>query len=188
MERRIAPLAADGKKLVGYASVFAPARSVDLGGFIEEVAPTAFDASLSAKADVLALWNHDTSAPLGRVSNGALALRKDARGLSVVIDPPEGVSYAEDLKLLIARKDVKSMSFGFTVRKDSWRQEGGMTVRTLHSVDLFEVSIVTAPAYPDTSIAMRGLAEFNKRQRAEWLLRNANPDPRLLRIAFSRTR
>lgn len=159
-------------KLAGYAAVYAPAQSEDLGGFIEEIAPGAFDSSLASNRDVRALWNHDSSQPLARTSNGSLALSSDSRGLKVEINLPEGVSYANDLRELVRQGVVNQMSFGFMVPPggDSWEKRGDKTVRTLNRIDLHEISAVSIPAYPDTTVALRSLraVEFET-ERARWL-------------------
>lgn len=173
LEIRTAKLeSADGGKLAGYAAVFSPARSEDLGGFIEEISPGAFDASIESGQDIRALWNHDSSQPLARTSNGTLVLGSDKRGLKVEISLPENVSYANDLRELVRQGVVNQMSFGFMVPPggDSWEQRDGQTVRTLHKVDLREISAVSIPAYPDTTVALRSLraVEFENK-RARWL-------------------
>lgn len=163
---------ADPNNLSGYAAVYAPAQSEDLGGFIEEIAPGAFDSSLASNRDVRALWNHDSSQPLARTSNGSLELSSDSRGLKVHIKLPEGVSYANDLRELVRQGVVNQMSFGFMVPPggDSWEKRGDKTVRTLNRIDLHEISAVSIPAYPDTTVALRSLraVEFET-ERARWL-------------------
>jgi HK97 family phage prohead protease len=79
---------ADGKrKIVGYAAVF-NARSANLGGFREEIAPGAFTDALAANEEVLALVEHSPEKILGRRSMGTLTLAQDDKGLRVEIDPP----------------------------------------------------------------------------------------------------
>jgi len=163
----------DGGKLVGYAAVYAPATSEDLGGFKERIHPGAFDASLEKNADIRALWDHNTSQPLARTTNGTLKLASDKRGLRVEIELPDGVSYANDLRQLVRSGVVNQMSFGFMVPPggDTWeKDEEGNAVRTLHSIDLHEVSVVSIPAYPDTTVALRGLRQMDfEQRRARWL-------------------
>jgi HK97 family phage major capsid protein/HK97 family phage prohead protease len=163
----------EGGKLVGYAAVYAPAMSEDLGGFREKISPGAFDKSLENNADIRALWDHNTSQPLARTTNGSLKVSSDKRGLRVEIELPEGVSYADDLRQLVRSGVVNQMSFGFLVPPggDTWeKDEDGNALRTLNSIDLHEVSVVSIPAYPDTTVALRGLqhVEFEIR-RARWL-------------------
>lgn len=147
-------------KFSGYAAVFGP-LSNDLGGFVERIDPAAFDASLKGgKRDIRALFDHSTDKLLGRQSNGTLALSVDERGLRVEIDPPDGVSYVNDIRKLIARGDINQMSFGFYTEEDSWDfRTDGPAIRTLKKVELVEVSIVSIPAYNDTSIGLRRLRE-----------------------------
>lgn len=130
--------------------------SHDLGGLKERIMPTAFCTSLSNGADIRALADHDSTKLLGRTSNGTLRVVHTDKGLGVEIDMPD-TSWARDVRELVRRKDVRGLSFGFVVRKNGHKftKEGGMTVRELHDVDLREVSIVSQPAYPDTSVALR---------------------------------
>lgn len=173
LEKRTSKLEQEGGKLVGYAAVYAPALSEDLGGFRERITPGAFDKSLESNADIRALWDHNTSQPLARTTNGSLKVSSDKRGLRVEIDLPEGVSYADDLRQLVRSGVVNQMSFGFLVPPggDTWyKDEDGNALRTLNRIDLHEVSVVSIPAYPDTTVALRGLrhVEFEIR-RARWL-------------------
>lgn len=48
------------------------------------------------------------------------------------------------------------MSFGFTVDSDDWAKDAnGTPQRTITKVDaLYEVSVVTMPAYQETSVAV----------------------------------
>jgi HK97 family phage major capsid protein/HK97 family phage prohead protease len=173
LEKRTSRLEQEGSKLVGYAAVYAPALSEDLGGFREKISPGAFGKSLESNADIRALWDHNTSQPLARTTNGSLKVSSDKRGLRVEIELPEGVSYADDLRQLVRSGVVNQMSFGFLVPPggDTWdKDEDGNALRTLNSIDLHEVSVVSIPAYPDTTVALRGLrhVEFEIR-RARWL-------------------
>jgi len=138
---------AEGMMFEGYAAVF-NSRSENLGGFTEFVAPGAFTRSLKTRNDVKLLWNHDTSAVLGSTRARTMTLTEDSRGLKVSAVLPN-TSYGRDAAELLKRKDVDAMSFGFTVIKDSWNNEGNE--RTLNAVRLHEVSIVAFPAYSATS-------------------------------------
>ena len=136
----------------GYAAVFGE-LSLDLGGWRERIAPGAFARSVQDN-DVRALWDHNSQYVLGRNRAGTLALEEDERGLGVEIRPP-GTSWANDLMESMRRGDVNQMSFGFYVRQDEWIEEDGLLVRVLRDVDLFDVSVVTYPAYPQTSAEAR---------------------------------
>ena len=137
----------DGMQFEGYASVF-NSRSENLGGFTEFVAPGAFTRSLKSRNDVKLLWNHDSGQVLGSTRAKTMTLVEDARGLKVTATLPN-TSLGRDTAELIRTGIIDSMSFGFNVIKDSWNTDGNE--RTLHSVRLFEVSIVAFPAYAGTA-------------------------------------
>ena len=146
-----------GNTLAGYAAVF-NADSEDLGGFVETIDPAAFNRSLAAGADVRALINHDSNLVLGRSTSGTLRLSTDEIGLRFEVDLPE-TSYARDLKVSMERGDISQCSFMFQVVKDEWVSRDGIARRRLLDVDLMDVSVVTFPAYPQTTAGVRALAE-----------------------------
>ena len=126
--------------------------------FREIIRHGAFTKTLQS-GDVRALWNHDTAAPLGRTKNGTLELKEDATGLHIAITPPD-TTWARDAMESIRRGDVDQMSFGFVCNRDNWtKDENGFPLREVLEVELWEVSPVTFPAYPDTSCAMRSMNE-----------------------------
>jgi HK97 family phage prohead protease len=147
MERRLTTRAADidGMKIRGYAAVF-NAPSEDLGGFIEYIAPGAFDNVMSD--DVRAFFNHDWNYLLGRVSSGTLRLWVDEVGLGYEIDLPN-TTYANDLVELMRRGDINQSSFAFMIESDKWVIEGEKWTRTITKVSrLIDVAPVVIPAYP----------------------------------------
>jgi HK97 family phage prohead protease len=156
-KRFSADLNADGGKLVGYAAVF-NSMSHDLGGFREVIAPDAFTRSLRERPDVLALVEHDSNRVLARTTNNSLRLYPDERGLRVEIEPAD-TSYARDLLALVKRGDVQGMSFAFRPYPNGASLDAKTSIRTLHSVELKEVSVVLDPAYPATEVSVRALEE-----------------------------
>ena len=138
----------------GYAAVFNQ-WSEDIGGFQEIILPGAFKKALDNGDDVRALINHDMNMILGRRSTGTLELWEDEVGLKVKIILPD-TQYAKDLVTMMQRGDVNQMSFGFTVEFDRWYEEDGNQKREIVSVaKLFDVSVVTFPAYPQTIAVAR---------------------------------
>ncbi len=148
-------------KIRGYAAVFNRLSEVIadfLGlGYRERIQPGAFTKTIQT-ADVRALVNHDPSFVLGRNKSGTLSLKEDEHGLAVVIDPPD-TQWARDLMVSLQRGDVDQMSFGFRIIRDDWekRSESGKTldVHVVKEVALFDVSVVTYPAYRETEAAVR---------------------------------
>ena len=155
----------DGMTFEGYASVF-NSESEDLGGFRETVAPGAFKRSLQSRNDIKMLFNHDTGAILGSTRSGSMTLVEDERGLKVRATLPQ-TSLANDVAELIRTGIVDSMSFGFSVIRDSWDASG--TNRVLEAVRLHEVSIVAFPAYSGTAgtTTMRGLDKVAERANVD---------------------
>jgi HK97 family phage prohead protease len=157
----------DGMSFTGYASVF-NSPSEDLGGFIEYVAPGAFKRSLQSRNEVKLLWNHDSGEPLASLRGGTMQLVEDSRGLKVTASLPN-TTRGRDVAELLRSKVISSMSFGFNVIKDSWASDG--KTRTLESVRLFEVSIVSFPAYEATTAQVRSAQTINPDQLADALLK-----------------
>lgn len=136
----------DGRTFSGYASVFNE-PSLPLP-FTEIVKPGAFKRSLQSRNRMMLLWNHDTSNPLASTRNGSLVLTEDAKGLFVTATLPN-TTLGNDIAELVRSGVIDAMSFGFSVRKDSWSQDGN--TRYLEDVSLSEVSLVSTPAYEQTS-------------------------------------
>jgi len=138
-------------RLSGYAAVFNDA-SVPLP-FKERIAPGAFRKTLTEMPDVRLLINHE-GLPLARTKNGTLTLTEDDRGLrfdAQLADTQE----ARDIYTLVQRGDVDQMSFAFRVIRQNWSKD--KTERTLTEVSLADgdVSVVTYPAYPTTTVEAR---------------------------------
>ena len=136
--------------------------SEDLGGFRERIEPGAFSASIRGeRRDVAAFREHNPELLLGRQSSGTLEMRETAEGLSVKIHPPNtelGRSTVESVR----RRDLVKMSFSFKAVKDRWERSGGDDIRVLKDLDVFDVSVVAFPAYPDTSVAVRSLQSWSR--------------------------
>ena len=149
--------------LVGYAAKF-NVRSEDLGGWVEQITPGAFDSVLQNKPDVRALLNHDPNHVLGRSTAGTLRLSADGIGLRAEMDLPD-TQAARDLATSIDRGDIDQMSFGFRVGPGGalWDLDSAPAVRTVNEVaELLDVSVVTYPAYPQTEVGLRSLEEARK--------------------------
>lgn len=156
-------------KISGYAAVFDKMSEV-MWGFREVIRPGAFTNTLKS-ADVRALWQHMAAMPLGRNKNGTLNLEEDNLGLRISITPPD-TQWGRDAVTSIERGDVDQMSFGFMTLKENWtKDENGFDLRELLEVELYEVSPVTFPSYPDTSVAVRSRDQQKEASQPEaWRL------------------
>ena len=140
----------DGWTVSGYAAVFdSPSEPLPWTEFVRR---GAFKKTINDGADVRLLIDH-TGVPLARTKSGTLTLREDDKGLFMEarLDPnnPDAVK----MRSALMRGDVTQMSFAFETIKDGWN--GDRSVRELKEVRLHDVSLVTYPAYEETSAEIR---------------------------------
>lgn len=161
VEMEVREVEGEPGRIEGYAAVF-NSLSVELWGFREMIEPGAFTETLASGPDVRATIDHQGGLmTLGRTRNGTLSLAQDERGLRVVIVPPD-TQAGRDALTLVKRGDVNQMSFMFRVKDEAWvKEENELPLRRLRAIDLEDgdVSIVTYPAYPETSAEARSRAE-----------------------------
>ena len=149
------------KKLRGYAAVF-DKLSENLGGFREKIAKGAFAKTIE-KAVVRLLINHE-GLPLARTKSHTLALAEDDEGLRFEADLDLSDPDVQRIIPKLRRKDLNQMSFGFYTVSDKWEHPAGKntkeSIRTLLEIDLYDISLVTYPAYPQTSVSVRSAQEI----------------------------
>lgn len=145
----------------GYFSVFNSEYVLFPGG-VEVIAPTAFDNALND--DIRALINHDTTLVLGRTKAGTLLLSVDDKGLFGEIKINKNDQDAVNLYERVKRGDVSQCSFGFDILDEEKTEENGNIKWTIKAVKLYEVSVVTFPAYEETSVSARS-DEFKEIQK-----------------------
>lgn len=163
----------DTEVIEGYALKFNKDSSV-LGGwvrFIERIDTHALDnADMS---NVVATFNHDNNQILGR-TNVNLDLFVDEIGLKFKVKPTE-TTYARDLLANIRSGVINQCSFAFTIPEEDdaqeWVDAGNSDdfdyYRSINKIEkIYDVSVVTTPAYPDTEamIGKRSLDLLKKRQ------------------------
>ena len=142
----------DERIVEGYFALYESETELWEGSY-EIISKGAFDSSLNK--DVRALWNHNTQYVLGRSKNGSLTLKADDKGLFGTIKLPN-TQYANDLFELVQRGDIDQASFGFNIIDEELEElaNGGYRWR-LKDVDLHEISVVTFPAYENTTVQAR---------------------------------
>ena len=144
-------------QIEGYAAVFNQWSEI-MWSFKERIRPGAFKKTIKV-ADVRALFNHDPNYVLGRNKAETLELSEDSKGLQFRVTPPDA-QWAKDLYASVDRGDIDQASFGFEAVRDEWDHNKEPAERDLIEVKLFDVSIVTYPAYPQTNVSARSLAEM----------------------------
>ena len=153
----------DDLYIEGYFAVFNSTYEI-CPGIVEIIAPGAFADTLGE--DIRALTNHDTTLVLGRNKAGTLTLKEDTHGLWGSIRINSSDSDAVNTHSRVARGDVDQCSFGFYIKKEDREVLPDGTVRyTILKVRLLEVSVVTFPAYEETSVSARTRQEETIRKR-----------------------
>lgn len=149
--------------------------SVDLGGFREKFVASAFDDLIARhpndprpKIDVPFLFNHDANEITGRTSNGRLTITKEARGLGYR-HTPLMTTRGRDLVMMVEDRTITGASFAFTVAEggEQWTEDerGNVTRTVTKASGLYDISAVTSPAYPSSSIAPRSLDAWRAARR-----------------------
>lgn len=158
-----------GYVVEGYATTFDdPYVMFENDGveYREVIASTAFeDADMS---DVIFLYNHEGMV-YARQKNGTLSIENDERGMKVTADLGS-TKQSRELFEAIDAGLVDQMSWAFTVKDDEYDKK--THTRTITRVGkVFDVSAVSIPANPATSISARdyfnGVIEAEKAERLE---------------------
>ncbi len=155
-------------RIEGHAAVFN--QETDLGWAIEVIEPGFFTEALK-RSDPRALFNHNEDFIMGRLSAKTLSVEEDADGLKVNILPPTTELINDMVLVPMGRGDLREMSFMWTTKPDGDKWEdlpGGGRKRTLLKngcQELYDVSVVTFPAYPTTDATVQAAA---RRSMERW--------------------
>lgn len=120
---------------------------------------------LERDTDVRALCDHETRIVLGRTTAGTLVLSVDEHGLFGRVKINREDQDAMNLYARVKRGDVSQCSFGFEILGEHEEVVNGETIIHLTDVKLWEVSVVTFPAYKDTVAYVRKEDFESKKQR-----------------------
>ena len=160
------------KAIEGYAAVYyregEPETEYQIwSDFIERLMPGCFDSALERGDDARALFDHESSKLLGRVSSGTCELRADDVGLwfSVPYDPddPDHVTVAAKIR----RGDLSGCSFAMGAISADWSEQPMesdpdriVSIRNITDIgQLWDVGPVTYPAYEATEVGVRTAVE-----------------------------
>lgn len=175
----------DGR-VEGYAVVFN--ETADMGWFEEEIDAHAFDEA--DMSDVVLNFNHDDSLLLAGTRNGSLELQVRDNGLfqsSKIIDTTQG----RDVMKLVENGLISKMSFAFTIDRDGGEEWSERKLSDGTYIDhriikriakLYDVSLVTFPAYPTTSAWARGNSDELAEQHKALKQRRAEQDKKMEEI------
>jgi len=155
----------------GYAAVF-NSETIIGGKYREQIAPGAFTNAIG-RDDVMFLINHD-GLPMARTKSGTLTLAEDERGLYMSAELDSSDPDVRAIVPKMKRGDLDKMSFAFSPEVQSWDDSGDMPLRTIRQASLYDVSVVTYPAYQDTDIGLRSLSEFRSAQETKEI--ESNPE------------
>lgn len=160
-ELRIAP--EDDGVLRGYAAVY-DQMSEEMGGWLgnwrERIAAGAFDGALERVRrgldNVYALLNHDPNFAFASTGNGSLTVTADKRGLAAAMRPLDTQTIRDLVVSPVKQGLLRKMSFGFSVSDEHDEKRDGVEIRVIDKIgQLFDVSVVTFPAYPQTEVHTR---------------------------------
>ncbi|ROO30417.1 hypothetical protein SAOR_00830 [Salinisphaera orenii MK-B5] len=146
---------ADGSHTI--AGRFPYGTLAELGrGRRETFAPGAF----TLQDDVHLLAGHDYNRPLASRRSGSLTLTDADDGLAFearISADVADTSHGRDTLALVRAGLSVGLSPGFRVRPNGERVErrSGGLLRTVHGADLFELSVVTRPAYDSAQVEAR---------------------------------
>lgn len=144
------------------------------GSFEELIAPGALSGALQGRhgAAIALLRDHNSSLLLARRWSRTLELTDTVTGLRMRATMPP-TPLGQETLTLVGRRDLRGMSFSFTVADDgdTWHEptkKGGLPMRVIHRIErLYEVTICTFPAYEETTVdlAERTMSRQHHRRR-----------------------
>ena len=139
----------DSTRIEGYASVFGVRDRVG-----DVVMPGAYAASLARMAAagrrVKLLWQHDAAQPIGVWDE----IAEDGHGLRVKGRLLTEVGRGREAVALLEAGAIDGLSIGYRTLRSDRGPEGE---RRLHTLDLWEVSLVTFPMLPEARVAQKAV-------------------------------
>ena len=149
-------------KMHGYISTNAPSAVLQKSGkaWREIIPKGVFNRAIeraTRQKGIDLLFNHDKKLILSSTSNGSLEVEEDDVGLYFSAKVSK-TSWGKDLYELVKDNIIKGLSFGMIVNSDNWTMgRDGIALRTILDIDLFEISAVQRPAYPESLLELRDI-------------------------------
>jgi hypothetical protein len=145
-----------------------------LGNYTEIISPSAFrNTNLD---NVKMIFNHDeNSIPLASTTNQSLFLQTDELGLKFHAKL-DNTQNSKDMYQRVKSGLISKISLGFSISNEKWEKQQ----RTVTGIGrVFELSLVTDPAYTETSVVARNLEKARKNQLTEFELRKRKSKAKL---------
>ena len=129
-------------------------------GRFEVFEAKAFAARVEAGEDVHLLSGHDYNRPLASVRAGSLDVRDTPEALQIEARIEAGTSWAQDFLAAHRAGLIRGLSPGFRVSPggEAVEPRGNGLLRRITRAELFEVSVVTRPAFEAAQIEARSWA------------------------------
>lgn len=179
--RESAPGEAQSRKICGYAIMFnVPSVILDKDEHYEErevIKPCAVTKALLDSSDIIMTMYHNREIVLARSNKGkgTLSYKIDSKGVFFEFDAPNSPNGDEALEL-VRRGDITGCSFIFGsyyyndeyVRREEKKVNGvtQVTCYVLKMTGIYDFTITTKPAYPDTSVEAREAQERKAQKKA----------------------
>jgi len=128
-------LADEEGTIEGYGAVFG-----NVDGVNDILLPGSFAKAIRGNQNVKMLWQHDFTMPIGTWNN----LTEDSNGLKVSGKIATKTQLGNDAYQLVKAGAIDSLSIGFIPTE--WEIDSKKGIRTIKSVQLYEVSLVTFSA------------------------------------------
>jgi HK97 family phage prohead protease len=153
------PIETENRHITGYGILF-ESESVDMG-YIEIIERGAITQEQLDSSDIFFFFNHNEDEVLARSTNGvgSLKLTVDNIGVKYEFDAPN-TQRGDELLEHIKRGEIWGASFGFWLPSDGSceriEKRDGQLYRIITNIpNIFELSCVFCPAYPDTTCTNR---------------------------------
>ena len=132
----------------------------------EVIAPRAFADRIERGEEIHLLSQHDYAKPLASTAAGNLSLRDADDALTIEAEIDGGTTWARDFLAAHGQGLIRGLSPGFRVDQGGERIErrGAGILRTITRASLWELSVVTRPAYGSAQIEARAWETHQDRQ------------------------
>lgn len=148
----------------------------------ETIPPTAVSSDMLTRCDVIANLEHDSSRMLARCKRGqgTLTLTVDTIGLKYRFEAPHTIDGDYALEM-VRRGDLFGSSFAYSTDEAAnvrYAKDGDTLVREVTRIDaIYDVAIVTNPAYLGTSVEARSGADDLKELLRSRAIPELEPEP-----------